>query len=127
MIPEPFSPERFERFFRRVIVAPAPCRLSHLGDCWLWIGAADADGYGRFHCPGFPAMNGGTRNKNVYAHRWCTAFWYGTEILNGLTYDHLCRRPACVNPRHGSAITVSQNVARGNVTRHEIEDPDFEF
>jgi hypothetical protein len=117
--PDPFSPERFERFFAKVEAAPAPTGLEYLGDCWLWTAYIDKAGYGRFHCPGFPAIGGKSKaSPSVLAHRWATAFWYGPEILRKLTHDHLCRRTACVSPRHGSAISRPANTIRGNQLRH---------
>jgi hypothetical protein len=116
---DPFSPERFERFFAKVEAAPAPSGWEHLGDCWLWTAVLNAEGYGCFYCPGFPGFNGEPLKGNrVLAHRWATAFWYGPEILRKLTYDHLCRRTACVSPRHGSAISRPANTIRGNQLRH---------
>jgi len=126
-MPDPFSPATFERFFDKVQEAPPPSTMPDLGMCWLWTAYRDHDGYGRFHCPGFPAINGGAKTKTVPAHRWATAFWYGAAVLHGLTYDHLCRRTNCVNPRHGSAISASENIARGNALRHEpLPDDPFE-
>ena len=122
---EPFSPERFELFFEKVEIVPPPVGYEHLGPCWLWKGYIDKDGYGRFYCPGFPTINGKPKKSpGMLAHRWCTAFWYGVEKLYKLTFDHLCRRKHCVNPRHGSAVTHADNVARGNHLRHEYQPED---
>jgi len=125
LTPDPFSPERFVRFFEKVEPAPPPSGFERLGECWIWTGFTKADGYGVFHCPGFPAINGTAVTKNALAHRWATAFWYGMDTIHNLTHDHLCLRPACVNPRHGRAISRSENTARGNVTRWQprLEDP----
>jgi len=117
-MPDPFSPERAGLFFQKIDHTPAPFELRALGDCWIWTGALDADGYGSFHCPGFPRISGKAVSKTVRAHRWCAVFWYGEKTLHGLTWDHLCRRPGCVNPRHGSAITRPENTARGNKLRY---------
>ncbi len=124
MMLDPFSPERFLLFFAKVEPAPAPKHLIHLGDCWMWTGAINDRGYGVFYCPGFPAIGGG-RRRNARAHRWSMAFWYGAAKLDGLTHDHLCRRTACVNPRHGAAISLTENTARGNRMRYEpvLSDP----
>ena len=119
----PFSPERAEMFYAKVVTAPAPSGFELVGDCWLWTAYCDKEGYGRFHCPNFP----GKKSRHILAHRWCVAFWYGVEILNGLTWDHLCLRHPCVQPLHGSAITRPANTARGNQTRHETEYDILEF
>ena len=118
MSPDPFSPERFVRFFQKVEPTPAPRHLTHLGECWLWTGATTPDGYGHFRCAGFPTIDGGVV-AYARAHRWAAVFWYGESVLYKLTWDHLCLRTGCVNPRHGAAISRPENTARGNVTRHE--------
>jgi len=125
---EPFSTERFGLFFEKVELKAPPKGLEHLGFCWLWTAYIDRHGYGRFFCPNFPSINGKPKkSKHMLAHRWSTAFWHGIEKLHKLTYDHLCRRKNCVNPWHGSAVTHSDNVARGNQLRQEpISDDPFE-
>jgi hypothetical protein len=125
-LPEPFSPERFERFHEKIKLADPPTHLQHLGPCWLWIAYIDKSGYGRFYCPGFPAINGDPKGSEmILAHRWPMAFWYGVTKLHKLTHDHQCCRKACTSPRHGFAITRAENTARGNVLRHvyQPEDP----
>ena len=127
MIVEPFSHARFVKFFEKVELAEPPVGLELLGYCWLWQGSIGGHGYGRFHCPGFPAIDGGVRKKNVLAHRWAAVYWLGEEALQGQTWDHQCRRTDCVNPWHGSVISLSENTARGNQMRHVyIPDDPFE-
>lgn len=66
--------------------------------CVVWVGAL-TNGYGRF----------GHAGRVVYAHRWSYEQFVG-PIPDGLVIDHLCRRPACVNPLHLRAVTQSQNL-----------------
>ena len=113
---DPLGYERFKLFHSKIEESPAPDHLG--GNCWLWTGSIDRNGYGRFYCPGFPSFNGSRNAGCVYAHRWAAVFWFGAMALRRLTYDHLCLRKRCVNPRHSARITHSENVARGNVTRH---------
>lgn len=70
--------------------------------CWLWEGATIPAGYGHLH------LNG----TNTFAHRLAYELANG-PIPEGLTIDHLCRVPACVNPSHLEAVTMRENVLRG--------------
>lgn len=69
--------------------------------CWDWIGAKHKAGYGFFWA-----------GKAVQAHRFSYANFCG-EIPTGLVIDHLCRRPACVNPLHLEAVASRVNILRG--------------
>lgn len=72
--------------------------------CWLWISGVDREGYGRFWTGG-----GNTRR----AHRVAYELVVG-PIPDGLTLDHLCRVPACVNPDHLEPVTAAVNGLRGD-------------
>ena len=70
--------------------------------CWLWRGSFYGNGYGRLgHGPDV-----------LLAHRVSYELHVG-PIPDGLTIDHLCRVPACVNPAHLEAVTFRENVLRG--------------
>ena len=75
--------------------------------CWLWLGAADRKGYGFTRYP----IDGTNRVKNV--HRVVYEMERG-PIPEGLSIDHICRNPSCVNPDHLEAVPQSENVRRGN-------------
>lgn len=66
-------------------------------DCWVWRGTL-RKGYGGF-------WNGG---KVVGAHR-LSVILSGRDIPEGMVVDHICRRPACVNPAHLRVVTVREN------------------
>jgi HNH endonuclease len=71
--------------------------------CWIWAGSNDGThGYGHVTI----------RGKNVKAHRIAYVLCVG-DIPEGLTIDHLCRTPACVNPTHLEPVTVGENTLRG--------------
>lgn len=75
--------------------------------CWLWIGAKNRDGYGVIE---YRPERG--KKKHALAHRISYEYFIG-KIPLGLTLDHLCRKPGCVNPRHLEPVTSVENVMRG--------------
>ena len=69
------------------------------GDCWVWMGATDQAGYGRF---------GSTPHRMERAHR----FAYETEvgpIPPGMFVMHRCDNPPCVRPSHLAVGTALDN------------------
>lgn len=92
---------RFETF-----VSPEPN-----SGCWLWMGAANADGYGHF---------GIARSKPDKAHRVAYRLYRG-PIPTGMIVRHKCDMPCCVNPEHLIVGTHQQNMddraARGRTAK----------
>lgn len=70
--------------------------------CWLWGGRVDGFGYGHFKVKG----------HSLKAHRVAWTLRRGA-IEAGLTLDHLCRNPRCVNPSHLELVTNKENILRG--------------
>lgn len=70
-----------------------------MSGCFLWTGALDQRGYGRFN------------HDYTYtrAHRYAFEHERG-PIPDGLVIDHLCRNRACVNPAHMRVVTNTENV-----------------
>jgi hypothetical protein len=79
-----------------------------MSGCWLWIGATDENGYGRFG----DWQDG--RTRMFLPHRISYELHVG-PIPDGLVLDHLCRTPSCVNPDHLDPVRQRVNVLRGNV------------
>lgn len=71
--------------------------------CWLWAGADNGDGYGKF--------------RGEYAHRLSYKRHKG-PIPDGMHLDHLCRVPCCVNPDHLEPVTNKENARRGRAGHH---------
>lgn len=76
-------------------------KIAVVNDCWIWTGAKNAKGYGSLR----------VGSKSHLAHRWAYTLLVG-EIPAGLTVDHTCRVPACVNPAHLEPVTNAVNIAR---------------
>lgn len=77
------------------------------GECWLWIGAANPQGYGIWS----DVRNTGERGL---AHRISLIRETGAP-LPGLLACHRCNIPACVNPAHlywGTAEDNARDVAQ---------------
>jgi len=51
--------------------------------------------------------------KDALAHRASYQVFVG-EIPPGLTIDHLCKQPSCINPEHLEAVTMRENLLRGD-------------
>lgn len=76
----------------------------YAGDCIVWTGSTNEDGYGRFK------VNG----KCVLVHRYVYERQYGA-VANGNEVDHLCRNRCCVNYGHLEAVPHVVNVRRGGL------------
>lgn len=74
------------------------------GDCWLWTGTIRPDGYGQVT----------VGRKQQRAHRLVYELLVG-PIPEGLTLDHLCRNPPCVNPDHLEPVTLKINIERSPI------------
>ncbi len=89
------SPKDIERFLPKI---------KKTDKCWIWLGAANTNGYGEF------SLNG----KCCKAHRISYEFYKEETIPKNLVIDHLCRNKMCVNPDHLEIVTAYINTMRGN-------------
>lgn len=71
--------------------------------CWLWERSKTSLGYGHLTI----------KNKQVLAHRFVYEKHRG-KIPEGMTLDHLCRTPSCVNPEHLEPVPHAENCRRGS-------------
>lgn len=69
--------------------------------CWLWTGYRNKDGYGIY--------------RGRLAHRIAYIETHGS-YPEGTVTDHLCRVRHCVNPEHLEAVTIGENVRRGQLS-----------
>ena len=72
------------------------------GQCWVWLGARNQNGYGRFWHD----------VKMVTAHRFAYEEAHG-PVVSGLVLDHLCRNRSCVRPGHLEPVSGHENTLRG--------------
>jgi len=87
--------EHEQRFMK--YVSPEP-----MSGCWLWTGALNSSGYGKFKIDG----------KQLLSHRVAYEL-FRAPIPAGLQIDHLCRVTCCVNPSHMEAVSCRTNTLRG--------------
>ena len=79
------------------------------GECWIWEGYRDRDGYGLYTYPR------GTTNR---VHRLMYALEHGLDradpSFKGKHLDHLCRNRGCVRASHLELVTPKINAERGS-------------
>lgn len=86
--------------------------MSHVrsdGECWIWTASTSTNGYGQVSIGG----------RTQAAHRASYEHFVG-PIPEGLTIDHVrqrgCKSKTCVNPAHLEAVTLLENIRRGETS-----------
>lgn len=62
--------------------------------CWMWHGATDRDGYGKF------TLNNNKQIIRMQASRYAYEEFYNKKISTDMLCCHKCDNPTCVNPHH---------------------------
>lgn len=75
-----------------------------VGDCWPWLAFKRGSGYGMFSISG-------QSPRTQRAARVAYALERG-PIPAGMTVDHLCNHPDCVNPSHLELVEKGENTRR---------------
>ncbi len=84
-------------------------RTMYTGDCIVFTGHLNHDGYGRLRYHGHLIM----------AHRLAYELTQG-KIPDGFEIDHICRNRACVNTGHLQALEGTEHTIKGNKTRYGL-------
>ena len=85
-------------------------KISYEGDCWIWTGCINTDGY--------PKLNrkvNGVWNANIKGHRYVYEQVNGV-IPEGHVVRHICDNTLCLNPAHLLVGTATDNM-RDRVNR----------
>jgi len=75
--------------------------------CWNWTAYRNPLGYGQAFFEG----------RTQQAHRAMYQALVG-PIADGMTLDHLCKNPSCVNPDHLEPVTMAENIRRADYSRN---------
>ncbi|MFF8283387.1 HNH endonuclease signature motif containing protein [Streptomyces albus] len=87
-----------QRFFAKVD------KGTEYDDCYIWQGARDEYGYGKFRLP-----SGQVKGTHIVSWELANQ----RPVPPGWHVDHRCRIRACCNPDHLEAVPATENVARG--------------
>lgn len=105
----PIDPDLLtERVMRRFF---AQTERDHRSGCLIWTGTTKYDGYGQISI----GQGADAKPLRRYAHRVAWVYAHGRDIPAGLTIDHLCDNPSCVEWSHLRPATIRANTLRSSV------------
>lgn len=103
------TPDEINRFWKRI-------EQGDPTECWLWTGAVNNNGYGRFE-----VSRSGAR-KRIFAHRLAHFLRFG-KPLTGMVLMHSCDVPRCCNPGHLRPGTQADNVQDARTKGRAVNPP----
>lgn len=112
----PRQTEITNRFWAKVQKSgPIPEHRPDLGECWRWLPAKDWNSYGIFWMgPVVKRYIAANRAALIISEYESTGAWPDPIPMGwDRVAEHLCRTPACVNPKHLEWTTQQENVNRG--------------
>lgn len=96
-------------------------KLNIVGDCWLYTGSVNTDGYPSLTRKGYRGIGPG----NVKGHRYVYEMTKG-EIPDGQVVRHTCDNLLCLNPEHLILGTQLENIKdrsdRGRTSNHVSQE-----
>jgi hypothetical protein len=104
-----------ERFFENINTnGPIPAHRPELGQCWIWTGCLDRQGYGiTYRSP---------KERLVRSHRMSWEIHCGL-IPNGINVLHKCDNPSCIRPTHlflgDQKANIQDALSKGRLARGE--------